>query len=58
MQPLDLASRPCLGLLPDLRVERTSGVLLQLLFPGIDLVRMTLVALRQIGDGRLLTQRF
>jgi len=34
VQPLDLAFRPRLGVLPDRRVERTGCVLLQLLVPS------------------------
>ena len=52
MQPLDLALRLGFGLLPDLRVERSGRVLLQLLLPGVDLVRMHLIPLRQIGYSR------
>ena len=49
-------SRLRLGLLPNLWVERPSGVLLQLPLAGIDLVRMHLIALRQVGDSRLFPQ--
>jgi hypothetical protein len=57
MQPLNITLRLRLGLLADLRVERPSRVLLQLLLPGIDLVRMHLIPLRQVGYTRLLPQR-
>src|SRR5208337_4317015 len=58
VQPLDLALRLGFGILSDLRVERPRRMVLQLLLPGIDLVRMHLIALRQVGYSRLLTQRF
>ena len=57
MQPFDLALRLCLGFLADLWVKRPSGVLLKLLLPGIDLVRMHLIALGQVGDSRFQSQR-
>ena len=57
VQPLDLTFCPCLGVLADLRVKRLRSVLLQLFLPSIDLVRMHLIALRQVGHRRLLAQR-
>jgi hypothetical protein len=56
VQPLNITLGLRHGLLADLRVERPGSVLLQLLLPGIDLVRMHLIALRQVGHSRLLPQ--
>src|SRR5208337_146608 len=58
VQPLDLALHLGFGILSDLRVERPRRMVLQLLLPDINLVRMHLIALRQVGYSRLLTQRF
>jgi hypothetical protein len=44
------------GALPPASNARAAWVL-KLLFPGVDLVRMYLIALRQIGHARLLAQR-
>ena len=57
MQPLALTPRRKLGILADLRIKRARRLLLQLLLPGVDLVRMNLMPRRQIGDPRLLPQR-
>src|SRR5271165_3780994 len=42
---------------PDARVERARRLILELLLPGVNLVRMDLVPLRQVRDRRLLPQR-
>jgi hypothetical protein len=46
VQPFDLALRLCLGFLADPGVKGPGGVLRKLLLPGIDLVRVNLIALR------------
>jgi hypothetical protein len=45
VQLLDLTLPVSLGVPPDPRVKGTGRLLLKLLLPGIDLVRMDLVAL-------------
>src|SRR4029078_9238681 len=57
VQPLNITLGLRHGLLAALRVERPRSVLLQLLLPGIDLIRMHLKALRQVGYSHLLPQR-
>jgi hypothetical protein len=52
MQLLDLSSRRNLGILTHFWVKGTRRVVLQLLLPGIDLVRVNLIPRRQIGDRR------
>jgi hypothetical protein len=52
MQLLDLSSRRNLGILTHFRVKGARRVVLQLLLPGIDLVRVNLIPRRQIGDRR------
>jgi hypothetical protein len=57
MQPLDLPLAPSRGIAAA-GLEGSGRLVLQLLLPRIDLVRMNLVALRQTRHSRLLPQRF
>ena len=57
MQLLDLAFARFLALPPDTRVKGPGRLFQQLLLPRINLVRVTLVALRKIRRRRLLPHR-
>ena len=57
VQLLDLALAACLGIVANPGVKRPRRLLQQLLLPGVDLVRVDLVALRQVRHRRLLPQR-
>ena len=48
VQPLDLPLMRRLGVPPDARVEGARRLILKLLLPGVNLVRMDLVALRKV----------
>ena len=54
---LNLARRRCFRVHADPRIERAPRVVQQLLLPRVDLVRMNLMALRQVGYRHLLPQR-
>jgi hypothetical protein len=56
VQLLDLALARRLGVEPHARVESSRCVPQKLLLPGVNLVRVDLVAQRQISNRRLLTQ--
>ena len=57
MQPLDLPLMRRLRVPPDAEIEGARRLILKLLLPGVNLVGMDLVALRKVGDRRLLPQR-
>src|SRR5512133_1073735 len=57
MQLLDLPFTRMLGVDTDPSIKRPRRVLQQLLLPGINLVRVNLVARRQLSHRRLLPQR-
>jgi hypothetical protein len=57
VQPLDLAFPLRFGIVADTRIEGARSLLQKLLLLGVNLVRVNLVALRQIGYSRLLPQR-
>src|SRR5208337_5692064 len=54
---LDLARRRRLRLRANLRIKRPRRMVQQLLLPGVNLVGMNLMALRQVGYRRLFAQR-
>ena len=58
MQLLDLPLAIGFGVPADADIEGARRVLQQLLLPGIDLVRMDLVALGKVGHRRLFPNRF
>jgi hypothetical protein len=54
---LDLARRRRLRVHANLRIKRPRRMVQQLLLPGVNLVGMNLMALRQVGYRRLFAQR-
>jgi hypothetical protein len=54
VQLLDLALPVGLGIPPDPGIKGAGRLLLQLLLPGVNLVRVNLVSLRKVGHRRLL----
>src|SRR5439155_3316565 len=54
---LDLTRRRGVGVSRDPRIERPRRKILQLLLPGVNLVRVNLITLRQVIHRRLLAQR-
>ncbi len=57
MQPIDVPLVRRVRVPPDARVEGARSLILKLLLPGVNLVGMDLVALRQVDNRRLLPQR-
>ncbi len=57
VQPLDLPLMRRFRVPPHPGIERPPRLILKLLLPGVNLVRMDLVALRKVRDRRLLPQR-
>ena len=57
MQPLDLPFMRRFRIPPNARVEGPRGLILKLLLPGVDLVRMDFVALSKVHHRGLFPQR-
>src|SRR5262249_34941170 len=58
MQLLDLAFMSRFAILVRSAIKSACRMLQQLLLPGVDLVGMDLIALSQIGNRRLVPERF
>ena len=57
MELLDLTLPAGLGVVAHARVKGAGGLLQELLLPSVNLIRMDLLALRQVRHRRLLPQR-